>query len=247
MLDRLREDIDCVFARDPAARNRFEVATTYPGLHALWLHRLAHWLWGRRLRWPARVVSYLSRFLTGIEIHPGAQIGRRFFIDHGMGVVIGETAEIGDDCTLYHGVTLGGTTWEKGKRHPTLEDDVVVGAGAKILGPITMGKGARVGSNSVVVKDVPTGSTVVGIPGRVVGADAERRRETAARIGFAAYGLRGDLPDPVGRSLDSVLDHVEAIEERMAKLMATLQELGVSPDTDDAAAAAHARRDDTDA
>ena len=120
MLDRLREDIDCVFARDPAARNRFEVATTYPGLHALWLHRLAHWLWGRRLRWPARVVSYLSRFLTGIEIHPGAQIGRRFFIDHGMGVVIGETAEIGDDCTLYHGVTLGGTTWEKGKRHPTL-------------------------------------------------------------------------------------------------------------------------------
>ena len=175
MLDRLREDIDCVFARDPAARNRFEVATTYPGLHALWLHRLAHWLWGRRLRWPARVVSYLSRFLTGIEIHPGAQIGRRFFIDHGMGVVIGETAEIGDDCTLYHGVTLGGTTWEKGKRHPTLEDDVVVGAGAKILGPITMGKGARVGSNSVVVKDVPTGSTVVGIPGRVVGADHPAR------------------------------------------------------------------------
>uniref|UniRef100_UPI003F82DB86 serine O-acetyltransferase n=1 Tax=Immundisolibacter sp. TaxID=1934948 RepID=UPI003F82DB86 len=140
-----------------------------------------------------------------------------------------------------------GTPWEKGKRHPTLEDDVVVGAGAKILGPITMGKGARVGSNSVVVKDVPTGSTVVGIPGRVVGADAERRRETAARIGFAAYGLRGDLPDPVGRSLDSVLDHVEAIEERMAKLMAALQELGVSTDTDDAAAAAHARRDDTKA
>ena len=130
MLNRLREDIDCVFARDPAARNRFEVFTVYPGLHALWLHRLAHWLWGLKLRWLARAVAYLSRFLTGIEIHPGARIGRRFFIDHGMGVVIGETAEIGDDCTLYHGVTLGGTTWEKGKRHPTLENDVVVGAGA---------------------------------------------------------------------------------------------------------------------
>lgn len=231
MLDRLREDIDCVFARDPAARTRFEVATTYPGLHALWLHRLAHWLWGLKLRWLARVVAYLSRFATGVEIHPGARIGRRFFIDHGMGVVIGETAEIGDDCTLYHGVTLGGTTWEKGKRHPTLENDVVVGAGAKILGPITMGQGARVGSNSVVVKDVPAGATVVGIPGRVVGTDAERRRETAARIGFAAYGLRDDLPDPVSRSLDSVLDHVEAIEERMARLMTTLQELGAHTDT----------------
>ena len=234
MLNRLREDIDCVFARDPAARNRFEVFTTYPGLHALWLHRLAHWLWGLK-----------SRLLTGIEIHPGARIGRRFFIDHGMGVVIGETADIGDDCTLYHGVTLGGTTWEKGKRHPTLENDVVVGAGAKILGPITMGQGARVGSNSVVVKDVPGGATVVGIPGRIVVADADRRRETAARIGFAAYGLRGDLPDPVSRSLDSVLDHIEAIEERMAKITAALQELGVTPGTDDAAAA-HARRDDTD-
>jgi serine O-acetyltransferase len=206
MFDRLREDIDCVFARDPAARNRFEVLTTYPGLHALWLHRLAHWLWGMKLRWPARAVAYLSRFLTGIEIHPGARIGRRFFIDHGMGVVIGETAEIGDDCTLYHGVTLG--------------------------------------SNSVVVKDVPVGATVVGVPGRMVGADAERRRETAARIGFAAYGLRGDLPDPVGRSLDAVLDHIEAIEERMAKLMAALQELGITPDVEDAAAAAHGRRED---
>ncbi len=246
MLNRLREDIDCVFARDPAARNRFEVFTTYPGLHALWLHRLAHWLWGLKLRWLARVVSYLGRFLTGIEIHPGARIGRRFFIDHGMGVVIGETAEIGDDCTLYHGVTLGGTIWEKGKRHPTLQNDVVVGAGAKILGPITMGQGARVGSNSVVVKDVPAGATVVGIPGRVVGADAERRRETAARIGFAAYGLRGDLPDPVSRSLDAVLDHVEAIEERMAKITAALQELGVTTGTDDAAVA-HARRNDSDA
>ena len=159
MFRHIREDIRCVFDRDPAARTSFEVMTTYPGVHALLLHRFAHGLWNMDLRWLARVMSTLSRWLTGVEIHPGAKIGRRFFIDHGMGVVIGETAEIGDDCTLYHGVTLGGTSWNKGKRHPTLKDNVVVGAGAKVLGPIVLEEGARVGSNAVVVKGVwATGS-----------------------------------------------------------------------------------------
>jgi serine O-acetyltransferase len=165
MFKRLREDINCVFERDPAARNSFEVITNYPGLHALLMHRVSHFFWRIHLKWIARTLSQITRFLTGIEIHPGAQIGRRFFIDHGMGVVIGETAVIGDDVTLYHGVTLGGTSWKKGKRHPTLGNDVVVGAGAKVLGPITLLNGARVGSNAVVVKDVPENATVVGIPG----------------------------------------------------------------------------------
>src|ERR1700704_2339491 len=164
MLERLKEEIAVVFERDPAARTRWEVITCYPGFHALLFHRLAHRLWDLEFKWLARFVSHLSRWLTGIEIHPGAAIGRRFFIDHGMGVVIGETAEIGDDCTLYHGVTLGGTSWNKGKRHPTLGKGVVVGAGAKILGPILIGDGARVGSNSVVVREVPAGATAVGVP-----------------------------------------------------------------------------------
>ena len=155
MFKLLREDINCVFDRDPAARNAFEVLTAYPGIHAILMHRVAHRLWNAGFRWLARMVSHLARWLTGIEIHPGAQLGRRFFIDHGMGVVIGETAVVGNNCTLYHGVTLGGTSWEKGKRHPTLEDNVVVGAGAKVLGPITIGEGARIGSNSVVVKPYP--------------------------------------------------------------------------------------------
>ena len=159
MFARIKEDIQCVFGRDPAARNRFEVLTAYPGVHAVIVHRFTHYLWNRDLKWLARILSHFARWMTGIEIHPGATIGRRFFIDHGMGVVIGETAEIGDDCTLYHGVTLGGTSWDKGKRHPTLGNDVVVGAGAKVLGPIKLGNGARVGSNAVVVKDVPEGAT----------------------------------------------------------------------------------------
>ena len=167
MFKRLREDISCVFERDPAARNSFEVITTYPGVHALLWHRVSHLLWRIHLKWLARTLSQLSRLLTGIEIHPGARIGRRFFIDHGMGVVIGETAVIGDDVTLYHGVTLGGTSWSKGKRHPTLGNNVVVGAGAKVLGPITLSNGARVGSNAVVVKDVPENATVIGIPGHI--------------------------------------------------------------------------------
>ncbi|MCH8507003.1 MAG: serine O-acetyltransferase, partial [Ectothiorhodospiraceae bacterium] len=169
MFERLREDIRSVMDRDPAARNAFEVLTCYPGLHALLWHRLCHRLWNWRLRWLARCLSTGARWLTGIEIHPGARIGRRFFIDHGMGVVIGETAEIGDDVTLYHGVTLGGTSTAKGKRHPTLGNNIVVGAGAKVLGPIMVGDGARVGSNAVVLKDVPDGATLVGIPARIAG------------------------------------------------------------------------------
>jgi len=165
---RIKEDIKGVFHRDPAARNTFEVLTNYPGLHAIWLHRISHKLWKHDLKWLARTLSTFSRWLTGIEIHPGATLGRRVFIDHGMGVVIGETAVIGDDVTLYHGVTLGGTSWKAGKRHPTLEKNVVVGAGAKVLGPIVIAEGAKIGSNSVVVKDTPAGATVVGIPGRIV-------------------------------------------------------------------------------
>jgi len=168
MFSHLKEDVACVFERDPAARTTFEVITAYPGLHAILFHRMSHALWKHGFCWLARLLSHIARWLTGIEIHPGATIGRRFFIDHGMGVVIGETAEIGDDCTLYHGVTLGGTTWNKGKRHPTLKNGVVIGAGAKVLGPITLDDNVRVGSNSVVVKDVPEGATVVGVPGQLV-------------------------------------------------------------------------------
>ncbi len=221
MFEQIKEDVQSVFARDPAARNTLEVLTTYPGIHALLFHRVSHWLWLAGFNWLARVLSYLARWLTGIEIHPGANIGRRFFIDHGMGVVIGETAEIGDDCTLYHGVTLGGTTWNKGKRHPTLKNGVVVGAGAKVLGPIIVGENARVGSNAVVVKDVPDGATVVGIPGRIAGSnvrtggpcasDAQQREETARRLGFEAYGQARDLNDPLVQAGDSLLDHARCV------------------------------------
>ncbi|MGE8355163.1 MAG: serine O-acetyltransferase, partial [Microvirgula sp.] len=183
MFSRLRENIRCVFDRDPAARTVWEVITCYPGFHALTLHRLAHGLWRRGFKWAGRFVSHLSRWLTGIEIHPGARIGRRVFIDHGMGVVIGETAEVGDDCTLYHGVTLGGTSWQKGKRHPTLGAGVVVGAGAKVLGPITVHDKARIGSNAVVMKDVPAGATAVGIPARLV----ESRDAGSTDTRFAQY------------------------------------------------------------
>ena len=168
MFAKIRDDIYSVFDRDPAARGVLEIMFCYPGLHAVWFYRVAHWLWTHELYFLGRFTSHLGRFFTGIEIHPGAKIGKKFFIDHGMGVVIGETAVIGDDCTLYHGVTLGGTSWDKGKRHPTLESNVVVGAGAKILGPITVSKNARVGANSVVISPVPEGKTVVGIPGKVV-------------------------------------------------------------------------------
>jgi len=231
MFSRIKEDIHCVFDRDPAARNAFEVLTTYPGVHAILLHRLAHFLWRKEFRWLARFLSAFSRWITGIEIHPGASIGRRFFIDHGMGVVIGETAEIGDDCTLYHGVTLGGTSWEKGKRHPTLGNDVVVGAGAKVLGPITLGNGARIGSNAVVVKDVPAKATVVGVPGRAVSKDAassekERTRNAQARkMGFDAYGVTRDAPDPVAHAINCILDHTHAIDSRIEDMCKALKSL----------------------
>jgi serine O-acetyltransferase len=223
MFERITEDVSCVFDRDPAARNSFEVLTTYSGVHALLMHRLNHWLWQRHLKWLARLLSTFTRWVTGIEIHPAAVIGRRFFIDHGMGVVIGETAVIGDECTLYHGVTLGGTSWNKGKRHPTLGDDVVVGAGAKILGPINIGSGSRIGSNAVVLRDVPVGATVVGIPGRVVvpgkkDEDHARRSETAKRLGFDAYGQTEDMPDPVASAINSMLDHVHATDRKIEEI-----------------------------
>ena len=210
MFDRMREDIQSVFHRDPAARNAFEVVTCYPGLHAVWFHRVSHWLWQNDCKWLARMNSNLARWLTGIEIHPGAQIG--------------------DDVTLYHGVTLGGTSWNKGKRHPTLEDGVIVGAGAKILGPFTVGAGAKVGSNAVVTRAVPAGATAVGIPGRViVKADDEqeaKRKAIAEKIGFDAYGVTEDMPDPVARAIGQLLDHVQAVEERMEGMCKALTALG---------------------
>lgn len=231
-LRNLREDIACIFERDPAARNTFEVLTTYPGLHAIIHYRIAHWLWLKGFKWLARFLSTFSRWMTGIEIHPGATIGRRFFIDHGMGVVIGETAEVGDDCTLYHGVTLGGTTWNKGKRHPTLKNGVVVGAGAKVLGPIIVGENARVGSNAVVTREVPAGATVVGIPGRIVNkpssAVEERRRKVAESIGFDAYGMADEMPDPIARSIHNLMDHMDLVNRKVDLMCAELTALGAN-------------------
>lgn len=230
MFKRLSSDINCVFDRDPAARNTFEVLTTYPGLHAILLYRMAHRLWHWRLKWLSRWISGVARWLTGIEIHPAAKIGDRFFIDHGMGVVIGETAEIGNDCTLYHGVTLGGTSWQPGKRHPTLGDGVVVGAGAKVLGPIEIGSQARIGSNAVVLKSVESDQTVVGIPGRIVnskGDDAKRRREKMAeKIGFDAYGVSQEMSDPVEKAIYSLLDHIQGQDEKLEKMAKELARLG---------------------
>ncbi|RTL58085.1 MAG: serine O-acetyltransferase [Rhodocyclaceae bacterium] len=213
----LREDLDCVFGRDPAARSTFEVLTTYPGLHAIMAQRIAHVLWLRGWRYSARLLSFLARMVTNIDIHPGAKIGRRFFIDHGAGVVIGETAEVGDDVTLYHGVTLGGTTWNKGKRHPTLGNGVVVGAGAKILGAITVHDNARVGANSVVVKEVPMGRTIVGIPGRLVG----ERTASAVSVGAAGMVVNLDhhlIPDPVGKAIQCLIDRIDHLETEVRTL-----------------------------
>ena len=209
----LREDIECVLARDPAARNRIEVFFTYPGLHALLIHRMVHALWVRKVKFFARLISFFGRMVTNIDIHPGAVIGRRFFIDHGAGVVIGETTEIGDDVPLYHGVTLGGTSLNKGKRHPTLEDGTLVGAGAKILGPVRVGAGSNVGANSVVISDVPPGMTVVGIPGRIV-LPPEARRITKHGIDLDHHLM----PDPVGKALHCMSERIAQLEARLATL-----------------------------
>lgn len=236
MFERIKEDVRCVFERDPAARTWFEVLTLYPGIQAVLMHRLSHRLWKHRLRWLARLLSNVTRLFTGIEIHPGAEIGRRFFIDHGMGVVIGETAVIGDDCTLYHGVTLGGTSWQKGKRHPTLGRDVVVGAGAKVLGPIDVGNGARIGSNAVVVRSVPEGSTVVGVPGRLIDRTASRQAEREAmarKIGFDAYGATQDAPDPVAHAINCMLDHIHVMDRKMQAMCEAMKASGMeSPDVE---------------
>ena len=203
------EDIQSVFDRDPAARNTFEVITCYSGVQAMLFYRLTHRLWLLKLKWLARFISMLARWITGVEIHPGAVIGRRFFIDHGMGVVIGETAQIGDDCTLYHGVTLGGTTWEKGKRHPTLGNNVVIGAGAKILGPIILGDDVRVGSNSVVVKSVDNAQTVVGVPARVL-KDSKTQTDH-----FESYAVGTDVDDPTVKAINSILSHIHDMDEQL--------------------------------
>jgi serine O-acetyltransferase len=220
MFDRLRSDIACILERDPAARSKWEVLACYPGLHAIWIHKLARWFWLNGLRWLGRFTSHIGRFLTGIEIHPGAKIGSCVFIDHGMGVVIGETAEVGDGCTIYQGVTLGGTSLTAGtKRHPTLGAGVVVGAGAKILGGFTVGDGARIGSNSVVVKEVPAGATVVGIPGRIVEDSASR----AAR--FAAYAVVQDHDDPYAKAIQQLVEHSQELDRALRAVQARMAEL----------------------
>lgn len=233
MFDHIKEDISIVFERDPAARTHWEILTTYPGVHALLMHRLSHWFWKADFFWLGRFLSHVGRWLTGIEIHPGATIGRRVFIDHGMGVVIGETAVIGDDCTLYHGVTLGGTSWNKGKRHPTLEAGVVIGAGAKVLGPITIGHGAKIGSNAVVVKDVPPNATAVGIPARILEEEkSKQREETAQKIGFAAYAVGNDENDPMIKAIHSLLDHATKQDQAISDLQQQLTRLNMDIETD---------------
>ncbi len=231
MLKRIKEEFGCVFDRDPAAQSYFEILTTYPGVHAVLIHRVSHRLWNFGLRWPARFLSHLARWLTGIEIHPGAKLGHRLFIDHGMGVVIGETAVIGDDCTLYHGVTLGGTSWKKGKRHPTLGRGVVIGAGAKVLGPIEVGDGARVGSNSVVLKNVPADATVVGIPSHRVNPDRKtkqaQRQAIADKVGFDAYGMTSEMSDPVANAIDHLLEHILKLKEQVESLQQAMREHGI--------------------
>jgi serine O-acetyltransferase len=216
MWDNIREDIQVVFQRDPAVRSAWEVALAYPGFHAIQMHRLAHWLWQRGYTTLARFVSHVGRFLTGVEIHPGATIGRRFFIDHGMGVVIGETAEIGDDVTIYQGVTLGGTSTAPVKRHPTIEDSVTIFSGAAVLGPVTVGRHSRVGAGSVLVTSVPPHSTVVGIPGRVVKTEALHTQAGKAIIDLNA----ADLPDVIAKAFGGLADYVEKLERKVDELSA---------------------------
>ena len=230
MFSRLRSDIQCILERDPAARTRWEVLTCYPGLHALVLHRRAHWCWTHGFKWLGRFISHLARWFTGIEIHPGAQIAGCVFIDHGMGVVIGETAEIGSGCTIYHGVTLGGTSLYKGaKRHPTLGKNVVVGAGAQVLGGFTVGDGARIGSNAVVVKPVPDGATAVGNPARIIQAGADVKREKAAsQMGFSAYGVT-QSDDPLSQALRGLIDNASGQEYQISLLWQAIEKLSNLP------------------
>lgn len=226
MFSHLREDIACILERDPAARSTWEVLTCYPGLHALVIHRRAHWAWTHGFKWLGRFTSHLGRMFTGIEIHPGATIGRRVFIDHGMGVVIGEMTEIGDGCTIYQGVTLGGTSLVKGaKRHPTLEANVIIGAHAAVLGGFTVGEGARVGSSAVVTKPVPAGATAVGNPARIIAAAVDASREAAAaRMGFSAYGVTsGD--DPVAQAMKGLIDNASTQEHQIALLWQAIEKL----------------------
>jgi serine O-acetyltransferase len=231
MFSRLNSDVQCILDRDPAARSRWEVLTCYPGLHALLLHRLAHGCWNLGFLWVGRFISHLSRWFTGIEIHPAAKIGERVFFDHAMGVVVGETAVIGDGCTIYQGVTLGGTSLYKGeKRHPTLGKDVVIGAGAKVLGGFTVGDGARVGSNAVVTKPVPAGATAVGNPARIIQAEAAiqnqeaQREETASKMGFSAYGVTQN-DDPVSQAMRGLIDNASSQEHQIALLWKAIEQL----------------------
>jgi serine O-acetyltransferase len=220
---KIREDIYSVFDRDPAARSVLEIIFCYPGLHAVWFYRIAHWFWTHELYFFGRFTSHIARFLTGIEIHPGAKIGEKFFIDHGMGVVIGETAEIGNNVTLYHGVTLGGVTWDKVKRHPTIDDNVVIGSGAKVLGPFRVGKDSKIGSNSVVVKEVPENSSVVGIPGRVVMQEEKKVEKVRPDL------EHGKMPDPEAKAISCLFDQIRALEKKVEDLTGRLEKAEAKP------------------
>ena len=248
MFARLRSDIQCILDRDPAARSGWEVLTCYPGLHAIVLHRFSHVCWDIGFKWVARFVSNFARWFTGIEIHPGARIGERVFFDHAMGVVVGETAEIGDGCTIYQGVTLGGTSLYKGvKRHPTLGKDVVVGAGAKVLGGFTVGDGARIGSNAVVVKPVPAGATAVGNPARIIQADTDAIREaTASKMGFSAYGVTQN-DDPISQAMRGLIDNAASQEYQIALLWKVLEELSVAQSKPECIPADAAKRENFEA
>lgn len=235
MLARLRSDIQCILDRDPAARSTWEVVTCYPGLHAIWLHRPAHWCWTNGLKWPGRFISHVARWLTGIEIHPGAKIGERVFFDHAMGVVVGETAEIGDGCTIYQGVTLGGTSLYKGeKRHPTLGRDVVVSAGAKVLGGFVVGDGAKIGSNAVVIKPVPAGATAVGIPARIIPSkEGSSADVTTHEKKFEAYGITLE-DDPLSQAMKGLIDSAAGQEHQIALLWQAIEKLSAARDSRDA-------------
>lgn len=245
MFNSFFDQVDSIIVRDPAARNRIEVITCYPGLHAVWIHRVSHGLWNLGLKWIARLLSMLARFVTGIEIHPGAKIGRRVFLDHGLGIVIGETTEIGDDCTIYQGVTLGGTSLYKGvKRHPTLGKGVVISAGAKVLGGFTVGDGARVGSNAVVLKEIPAGATAVGIPARILHPDLPQASspDSKAKEYFSAYGVTPNVDDPVSMALKGLIDATLEQEAKIAALEKALAKLSNTP-TSDAGESSDTKRD----